>query len=130
MTTSQRPDLVIVNEKEKQIIIFELSVPWDSNISSAHIYKVNKYSALKLDLQAAGFDTFIFCCEVSVRGQISKSNKSQLKTFLFKSTDHPKSKFKTFINNISKAALLGSFTIFNARNEPSWNTLTPLSVKI
>ena len=129
-TTSQRPDLVIVNEREKQIIIFELSVPWDSNINSAHLFKLNKYSALKLDLQAAGFDTFLFCCEVSVRGQISKSNKSQLKTFLFKSTDHPKSKFKSFINNISKAALLGSFTIFNARNELSWNTITPLSVKI
>ena len=130
ITTSQRPDLVIVNEKEKIVIIFELTVPWDSNVNSAHLYKQNKYSALKLDLQAAGFYTFLFCCEVSVRGQISKSNKSQLKTFLFKSTNHPRSKFTSFINNISKAALLGSFTIFNARNELSWNTTPPMSVKI
>ena len=130
ITTSQRPDLVIINEQEKFVILFELSVPWDSNINSAHTYKQNKYSALKLDLQAAGFFTFLFCFEVSVRGQISKSNKSQLKTFLFKSTDYPRSNFKSFINNISKAALLGSFTIFNARNEPSWSTTPPLSVKI
>ena len=107
-----------------------MTVPWDSNINSAHTYKQNKYSALKLDLQAVGFSTFLFCCEVSVRGQISKSNKSQLKTFLYKSTDCPRSNFKPFINNISKAALLGSFTIFNARNEPSWTITPPLSVKI
>ena len=107
-----------------------MTVPWDSNINSAHTYKQNKYSALKLDLQAVGFSTFLFCCEVSVRGQISKSNKSQLKTFLYKSTDCPRSNYKPFINNISKAALLGSFKIFNARNEPSWTITPPLSVKI
>ena len=93
-------------------------------------YKLNKYSSLKIDLENSGFNTFLFCCEVSVRGQINKTNKSALKTLLFKSTDHGRSSFKSFINSISKAGLLGYFTIFNARNEISWNVHSNISVKI
>jgi hypothetical protein len=130
LTTAQRPDLVLVNEVDKSVIVFELSVPWDSNVDTAHNYKLNKYSSLKIDLENSGFNTFLFCCEVSVRGQINKTNKSALKTLLFKSTDHGRSSFKSFINSISKAALLGSFTIFNARNELSWNVHSNISVKI
>ena len=41
ITTAQRPDLVLVNEVDKVVILFELSVPWDSNIDTAHNYKQN-----------------------------------------------------------------------------------------
>ncbi|MCP3851345.1 MAG: hypothetical protein GY694_14045 [Gammaproteobacteria bacterium] len=130
ITTAQRPDLVLLNEVDKSVILFELSVPWDSNIDTAHNYKQNKYSSLKIDLENSGFAVFLFCSEVSVRGQITKANKSVLKTLLYKSTDHGRSAYRSFINSISKAALLASFTILNARNELTWSINSNISVKI
>ena len=130
ITTSQRPDLVIVNEEEKHITLFELSVPWDNNIDNAHTFKNNKYASLVIDLESAGFSVNLFCIEISVRGQITKPNKSRLKTFLFKTTNCKRSSLPPFLNNISKAALLGSFSIFNARNELCWGISTVLPVRM
>ena len=43
MTVTQlKPDLVIVNEKEKTVDIFELTVPFKGNIKARNTYKSNK----------------------------------------------------------------------------------------
>ena len=74
LTTSLRPDLFIVNEYEAKAILFELTVPWDSNIQRSHDYKESKYAPLVADLSRT-LTVFHFSVEVSVRGQISKANR-------------------------------------------------------
>ena len=46
--TTQKPDIVILDEKVKTMQIFELSVPFEQNIELRHTDKSNKYATLQL----------------------------------------------------------------------------------
>ena len=110
--------------------MFELTVPWDRNVQSAHEYKMRKYASLVLDLERSGYAVDLYCFEVSVRGQISKANKARLKCLLHKYTSAGRSGFKNLVINISKASLLGSFAVFCARDEAHWSHNGDLSVQL
>ncbi|XP_033099731.1 uncharacterized protein LOC117103291 [Anneissia japonica] len=56
LCTNLKPDIVLVNRSDKNIDIFELSVPFEPNIGKAHIYKSDKY-----DLQSKGYSSKQFC---------------------------------------------------------------------
>ena len=65
--------------------------------------------------------TFLFSVEVSVRGQVTKNNKKRLKAFTYRVCSEPRKVFSDIVQICSKVALLASFSIFSARNEPSWS---------
>ena len=129
LVTTQRPDIFIVNRDLKKVILLELTVPWDMNIDSSHDIKSRKYASLIGDLERQ-FSVEAYCFEVSVRGLVSKANKARLKSFLMHSTGLRRTSAVSLIANVSKAALLGSFSIFSARNEATWNVGRDLSVNI
>ena len=114
----------------KQVVVFELTLPWDRNVGNAHDYKINKYAALVNDLQDAGYVVDLYCFEVSVRGQISKANKARLKSLIHRYTDAGRLGFKKLVTSVSKASLLASFAIFCARDEGTWNQINDLSVQL
>ena len=128
--TSQRPDLVLVDRQLRQVVLFELTVPWDRNVTNAHEYKMGKYASLSLDLERAGFKVDLFCFEVSVRGQISKANRARLKCLIHKYTNSGRTGLKSLIVSISKASLISSFAIFCARDEAHWSLNGDLSVQL
>ena len=128
LVTNLRPDIFIVDENARIAIVFELTCPWDNNVERSHNYKEEKYSPLVADLTNA-FSVFHFSVEVSVRGQITKSNRARLKSFLYRSCRDARPLTKSLTKIVSKAALLSSFSLFNARKEPSWINPTPLVVK-
>ena len=128
LATTLRPDIFVVNEDLRIAVVFELTCPWDANISRSHDYKENKYAPLVADL-SQNFRTYHFSFEVSVRGQVSCDNKKRLKAFVYRVCDEPKAVSKSIITLSSKAALLASFSIFTARNEPSWISPSPLIIK-
>ena len=128
LVTALRPDIFIVDEDSRIAVVFELTCPWDSNINRSHEYKENKYAPLVADLSAR-FRTFHFSFEVSVRGQVTSKNKKCLKAFIYRVCDEPKMVSKSVVTLCSKAALLASFSVFKARNEPSWVNPSPLIVK-
>ena len=119
IVTNLKPDIFIFNEATSEVIIFELTCPWDANIARSHSYKEEKYAPLVADLSRR-FRTYHFSVEISVRGQISGDNKKHLKAFVYRACTEPKSIFKSMILSCSKIALLSSFSIFAARSEPSW----------
>ena len=84
-STSERPDIVIVNQDSKSVVIGELTVPFESNIDSAHKRKSEKYAPLVLDIGNKGYSCELICFEVGSRGLITKENKRQI-TKLFKFT--------------------------------------------
>ena len=67
--------------------------------------------------------------EISARGYITKQNKSRLKAFALRCCDVRNADIAKFVDSCSKASLLASFSIFNARNEPSWSSPLPLKVR-
>ena len=128
IVTNLRPDIFIFDEAKREVLVFELTCPWDSNIERSHTYKEEKYAPLIADLSRV-YKTFHFSFEVSARGQITKSNRARIKELVFRCCADPKPITKLLSTNISKAALLSSFSLFCARNEPSWVSPNPLIVR-
>ena len=105
LVTNQRPDIVIINESSSEIIIFELTCPWDHNIVSSHTFKEEKYAPLVADLSQR-YTCYHFSIEISVRGQVSKDNKKRLKAFTYRACSDAKPIFKLMVPMLSKSALL------------------------
>ncbi len=55
--TSLRPDMVLISEASKQIILFELTVPWEDRIEEANERKRSKYIELVKECQRKGVST-------------------------------------------------------------------------
>ena len=127
LVTALKPDIFIYSELSQEVILFELTCPWDTNIIRSHDYKSEKYSPLVADLARNRIVSF-YSVEVSARGQITKENQSRLKSFLLKCCNRTRS-FKDLIRIASKAALLSSYSIFSARREPTWEDPASLVVR-
>ena len=122
LVTAQKPDIFIFSELSEEVFVFELTCPWDSNISRSHTYKSEKYAPLIADLSQRFIVSF-FSIEVSARGQVTKDNKSRLKAFVFKCC--------TSVRGVQKdiVRVSSSYFIFAARGEPSWGDPLPLVVR-
>ncbi len=128
LVTSLRPDLFLANEAARVAVLFELTCPWDGNITRSHEFKRKKYAPLVGDL-SHHFTVFYFPIEVSVRGQISKGNRARFKAFVFCCCSNPRKTLPIILRVCSRASLLSSFSLFCARKEPSWSSPTLLTVR-
>ena len=119
LVSNKRPDLVVVWNDPPKILLFELSVPFESNIQDAHDRKVMRYEELIRDLDDGGHEVIFNAVEIGQRGFIDKNNQARLKETLriCNCTRKP----KEVIHAISKISLLSSFIIFNSRREQSWS---------
>ena len=127
LVTALKPDIVIISSLSEEVIIFELTCPWERNITRSHNFKSEKYAPLITDLSQNKVVSF-YPIEVSARGQVTKDNRSRLKSFLIKCCNPPRATSKSLIRVSSKAALLASYSIFSARAEPTWEDPAPLVV--
>ena len=48
---ARRPDVVLINEKDKEILIIDVTIVTDSNVYTAYIEKMNKYSELSVQFK-------------------------------------------------------------------------------
>ena len=49
--TGKKPDIVIVDQKSKSVHIFELTVPGESRLDTAHRLKAESYSHFTTDIK-------------------------------------------------------------------------------
>ena len=125
--TAQKPDLVIINRRSKEVKLIELTVPWDTstNLQAATTRKAERYNELKITIQGKGFKCANIPIEVGTRGFISTKNNNILTQLCHGLRI---TKVSSVVKNCSKLALLGSFTIWNARYSSDWsggNVLKP-----
>ena len=128
LVTPLRPDIFLIDENSREVVVFELTCPFERNIETSHAYKEGKYAPLIADLSRS-FKVFNFSVEIGARGMISKGNKARLKSFALRCSDVGSTEIKKFLAACSKASLLSSFSVFHARNEPSWSSPRPLIVR-
>ena len=128
LVTAMKPDIVIINELSQEVVVFELTCPWDSNIARSHNLKSEKYAPLVMDLSQR-FVVSFYPIEISARGQVTKENRARLKSFLLKCCSNPRAISKKIITIASKAAILSSYSIFCARKEPTWEDPSPMIVR-
>ena len=115
--TTQKPDIVIIDKKQKILHIFELTVPFEQNIEQRHLEKANKYAHFETD--CTNYSCRVTAFEVGSRGYISTRNHSAIYT-LHKFTK-PGIKLSKFKKNISSLALYSSYHVFITRNEEHFN---------
>ena len=128
LVTPLHPDVFLVNEESREVVLFELTCPWERNIDRSHEFKENKYAPIVADM-SRNFRVYSFSVEVAARGLITKQNKARLKSFALKCSDVSSRELGKFLSYCSKASLLSSFAIFQARNEPTWSSPMPLNVR-
>ena len=112
---------MVIDEDKKTFNTFELTVPYDTNIDKRNTDKNNKYAYLLTDV--TNYKPNVMAFEISVRGHITKDNKTRLKKI--HSYCKQEIKLKTFIENISALAITSSYVLFNGRKDASWSETTP-----
>ncbi|XP_072021768.1 uncharacterized protein [Amphiura filiformis] len=114
-----RPDIVIINTEKKYAHLVELTVPFEQNISKAHERKTQKYTDLISDISGNGFTCNLTCIEIGSRGLVTPDTTKRISNiFSFVKAKPPRSIKK----DLSKLAILSSYTIWNARHEPTWGS--------
>ena len=120
--TSDRSDIVIIDNEQKKSYIFELTLPFEPNIDKSHTYKMNKYAYIETDSNY--YDTNVTPLAIGSRGFITKDNENRLKELnKFVRKGIP---FKKFMRNISQLVVNSSYYIFICRKEYDWDAPMPL----
>ena len=120
IVTSDRPDIVLVDREKKELILAELTCPFEPYIDSANARKTEKYSSLKSDIDLSGYKCQLICFEIGSRGLVTRNNKKKLAEITRFAKNGGKMKMKCHYQQISKLAVLTSYSIYNARREPEW----------
>ena len=63
-----RPDMVLFSNSTRQVILWELTVPWEGNIEEAHERKLGKYQELVELCRHRGWRASCYPIEVGCRG--------------------------------------------------------------
>lgn len=78
---SLRPDIILVSEVRRQLILLELTVPWGERMEEAQEKKRAKYQELVEDCHRNGWRTTCMPVEVGSQGFASQRQKIYLKLF-------------------------------------------------
>ena len=118
--TAQKPDLVIINRKLKEVKLVELTVPWDTatNMTAAQTRKTERYKELTTTIAGNGFKCQNIPLEIGTRGVVNLRNRSVITQLCH---GVKVNKVSSVIKNCSKLAILGSYTIWNARYSQDWS---------
>ena len=114
--TSQKPDIMIVDNHKKAIHLYELTCPAERNIDARNLEKSNKYAHFTTDI--THLTCKVNCFEVSTKGFLNTRNHSTLNTLhKFVKPSITKSQFKS---NISALSITASYHIFLCKDEPTF----------
>ena len=120
VVSNLKPDIVVLDRKNKTVDIFELTCPGETRIDIAHKLKQEKYQHFEKDISS--YKASVIPFEIgSNTGFISTRNKASLNklhTYCKKNI-----KLKQFNHNISAVTILSSYFIFNCRNQPDWESM-------
>ena len=76
--TPLKPDITILDKKNKTFNIFELTCPLEPNIKTRNQQKTDKYAHFLTDIEV--LKPTLNCFEIGSRGYVSPDNHSRLKT--------------------------------------------------
>ena len=124
IVTTLKPDVVIVDNVKKEVVIYELTSPFEKNIHTQHKYKCDKYAHFETDIKS--HKTTVVAFEVGARGGLTDQNITRL-TNMHKQHLHRHIKKKVFLQNIKALATLSSYYIYTARKHPSWEHTAPIN---
>ena len=112
ITTDLRPDLVCWDEAHKSLILAELTVCFETNFEEAAQRKSAKYVDLVEQAQARGYKAELITLQVGSRGVPDLPGFQKLS----QSLSLPSKALVKLLEDVSRLALAGSFSIWCSRN--------------
>ncbi|KAL1448886.1 hypothetical protein WDU94_000137 [Cyamophila willieti] len=110
-----KPDLLLLSDKLKYMLIVELTIPWDFNMVRQSNSKAKKYRTLIRDLNAKKYNVHFFTIEVGLTGNVGTDLE-----VLFKQIGLDRSSRKRYLAEISNTTLDSSVSIWNRKRERKW----------
>ena len=77
--SGMRPDIVLHSQATKQVVMIELTVPYENRMEAAQIYKAEKYADLANDLKGEGYRVKVLPVEIGARGFVGTSAYNLMK---------------------------------------------------
>ena len=111
--TKLRPDIVIHSASTKQIIMVELTVPYESRMEEANTYKRAKYSDLTRELEKSGYSARVMPVEIGARGFVGASAYDLLSKLSICGN-----KRRRALKTLAETAENSSRWIWSRRNDP------------
>ena len=113
--TSQRPDIVIVSNNTRAVILVELTSPLEENMQQRNSDKRKKYEELIEGCRANDWKAHLFCVEVGARGFVADSFFGAMRRLGLKNSEVKEMKRK-----VSNIALRCSYAIYIQRDKPEF----------
>ena len=108
--TSQRPDIVIVSNSSRAVILVELTSPSEENIQQRNFDKRKKYESLIEGCRANDWKAHLFCVEIGARGFVADSFFGAMRKLGMKNRE-----VKDIRRKVSNIALRCSYAIYIQR---------------
>ena len=118
----QVPDIVLLDRKQKKIVLLELTCPFDSSASifkAAFDRKTDRYERLALDLEGLGFTALNMPLEIGARGVITVRNHMVLATV---ASMYGIRNMLVLRRSLGKISLMASHRIYLARASSDWTS--------
>ena len=112
VTTSQRPDVVVWSDDARQVILLELTVPWEENFGDAEDRKYRRYEELIDACREAGWRTWSPDYYHLAVGKLTNVMRTR---FGFKTRE-----LKALIAALQQAAEKASYFIWLKRDDRAW----------
>ena len=113
--TQQRPDLVLLAEEEKIVVVIELTCPVEENFEERHREKLERYEELVAQCRSQGWQAHLFAVEVGARGYTARSLWT-----CWRRLGIPIKDIKTSVQEVSDISLRCSFWIWLSRKSIYW----------
>ena len=113
-----RPDMVLTSEKNRTVVVIELTVPYEANMSENHEYKLAKYEGLRHEIHSKGYKTHMFAVEIGARGLAGASAYSLLKRLGLSNQMRSR-----YLKQLAEAAERASCWIWTKRKVKDWTGL-------
>lgn len=126
LQTELKPDIFILDQRDHlerpEVIILDLTIPWDDRIDAARSEKLAKYSKLVAAIKSQeAFNVTYQSIEIGSYGQrLSDGSESALR--LLYNYISPKINFDAFRSHVVHLVNNCSYEIFSSRNESKWDS--------
>ena len=104
-----RPDIVIWSDSEEDLLLFELTVCFETNIVAAATRKADRYAQLATNARAKGYKCNVYPIQVGSRGYVDMDSFEPLRKFL-------KVKTKQYLPFLTQLISKYSYMIWKSRN--------------
>lgn len=108
-TQNTRLDIVVIDNKTREVIITEISVPFDGHFEKCYNEKFNKYFPLSMEINELGYRTQIVCLIIGSLGHCHHKFQTGLKKNIMNKTEEFLSRY------CSTSAMFGSFFAWKKR---------------